>query len=664
MNFGLVRVAAVSPKVKVGNVAANVAEIKQAIFYFTKTDPAEIIVFPELSITGYTCGDLFGQTKLLDAAEAGLWEIANSVEKNQLVVVGLPFRVGNALYNCAAVLSNGQILGIVPKQHIPNYKEFYESRWFKAAKNISTLIPFPRYCEGRQYMPNTRFGTDLLFRAGEVVVGVEICEDGWMPIPPSSHQAIAGANILLNLSASNEVVGKGDYRAHQVVQAQSGRCIAAYIYACASPTESTSDIVMAGDCIIAENGSILERVRLEPHASIITDVDVEKLQNERRQTISFATLEPDQTYRFIDFNLRDSSDSRPLKRHVDAHPFVPADNAQLNDRCETIFKIQVLGLQKRWDQMCGHPMYLGLSGGLDSTLALLVAKAAGVDVRAITMPGFGTTDKTLNNAKRLAKLLDVPCETIDIRKTCLNIFKDQNYKPFDIDVDHLLLFPEAVDEFQELLQEIPPNSKDLKFENIQARVRTLELFSRGFVLGTGDLSEMALGWSTYNGDHMSSYNVNCGVPKTLVKFLVGWIARNRYSKGDIAIPGSVAEVLMDIVNTVISPELLPVGPNGEVQSSEDFLGPYELHDFFLYHFVRNGFSPEKILYLANQCKFDVDYSPEFIKNTLRTFLKRFFHNQFKRNCVPDGPKVGTVSLSPRGDWRMPSEADLALWGVG
>ena len=644
MNHGFVRVVAASPKVKVGNVAANVAEIRQAILYFTKTDPAEIIVFPELSITGYTCGDLFGQTKLLDAAKAGLIEIAKEVEENQLVVVGLPFRHGNALYNCAAVISRGKVLGIVPKQHIPNYKEFYESRWFKPAKNVSTTVPFPKHYE------DTPFGTDLLFCAGDVVVGVEICEDGWMPIPPSSHQAIAGANILVNLSASNEVVGKGDYRAHQVVQAQSGRCIAAYIYACASPTESTSDIVMAGDCIIAENGSILERKRLEQTAFIITDIDVEKLQNERRQTISFANLEPEHSYRFIDFSLKHTNDS--LKRHIDPHPFVPADNAQLNERCETIFKIQVLGLQKRWDQMCGHPMYLGLSGGLDSTLALLVAKAAKVDVRAITMPGFGTTDKTLNNAHRLGELLGFPCETIDICETCMQVFRDQHYKPFDISNQ---LWAE---EFKDALKKLPPGSKDLKFENVQARVRTLELFSRGFVLGTGDLSELALGWCTYNADHMSSYNVNCGVPKTLVKFLVEWIAKNQYANPNNY---GIAEVLMDIVNTIISPELLPVGPNGEVQSSEDFLGPYELHDFFLYHFVRNGFSPEKILYLANQCKFDVDYTPEFIKKTLRTFVQRFFHNQFKRDCIPNGPKCGTVSLSCRGDWRCPSDADPTLW---
>jgi NAD+ synthase (glutamine-hydrolysing) len=622
---------------------------------------SDIVVFPELGITGYTCADLFGQTALLDAGLREAQRIAEATRgRRQLVVVGLPLAVGNSLYNCALALAGGAAIGIIPKQFIPNYKEFYESRWFSSA---SGREPHTIVVAGRE----VPFGIDLLFRAeGGVMVGIEICEDLWMPIPPSSVQAIAGANVLLNLSASNETIGKNRYRADLVI-GQSGRCIAAYAYASSGPTESTTDLVFGGHCLIAENGRLLgESSRVGDGTPIrrdsywITkDVDVEKLQNDRRSTTSFDDcLKYLTPVRVIDFAL--AGDMVGLEREVPGTPFVPAEGAELHRRCAEIFGIQCAGLAKRIEALPGGtPLNIGISGGLDSTLAVLVAVKTcdmlGHDrgrICGLTMPGFGTTSKTLANARALMDHLGVASETIDIRDRVLQLFRDLGHKPLGIDCRGL-----DVAGLVECLGRVPREGrKDLVFENVQARVRTLLLMSRGFVIGTGDLSELALGWSTYNADHMSMYNPNCSIPKTLVQFLVRYVALNEFEAGP------VRETLLSIAGTTISPELLPPAAGGEIeQSTEATLGPYELHDFILFNAVRCGFSPAKIRFLAQYATFTREFGPEQVDATLRIFFRRFFTQQFKRSCIPDGPKVGTVSLSPRGDWRMPSDADPAEW---
>ncbi len=589
-----------------------------------------------------------------------VWRIARATRgRPHLVVVGLPVMVRNSLYNCAAVIGDGTVLGVIPKQFIPNYKEFYESRWFSSANGTEPKevdfdgAPVP-------------FGIDLLFQAGPVVVGIEICEDLWMPIPPSSHQAVAGANVLLNLSASNETIGKHRYRTELVVN-QSGRCIAAYAYASAGPTESTTDLVFGGHCLIAENGSLVEESRrvgdggpmLRDSYFITADVDIERLQNDRRWTTSFDDCVPRLPfpYRRIEFRLADTLPG--LRRHVSGTPFVPREDEELHRRCTEIFGIQTAALAKRVEQLSEQStLNIGVSGGLDSTLALLVAvkmcDRMGFPrrrVQGLTMPGFGTTERTRNNALELMRHLGVPQETIDIRPLCLQAFRSLEHRPFGLDTAGL-----EVDEFQEALANLPPEQRqDLVFENVQARIRTFLLMSRGFVVGTGDLSEAALGWSTYNGDHMSMYNPNCSIPKTLVKLLVRYVALHEFD-------GEARETLLSIAGTPISPELLPLSAQGEMlQSTEETLGPYELHDFFLFHVVRNGFRPEKILFLARHAEFTQEHAPQAVERTLATFYRRFFFNQFKRSCVPDGPKVGSVSLSPRGDWRMPSDADPSIW---
>ncbi len=487
-----------------------------------------------------------------------------------------------------------------------------------------------------------------------------------MPIPPSSLQAAAGANLLLNLSASNEIVGKASYR-ELLVRSQSGRCLAAYAYASAGPTESTTDVVFGGHCLIAENGSLLaasKRIGFEHCAWLeqsfaTADIDLQKLAHERQITLSWqqsaARFAPE--FRRIPFTRKLASDGS--KRSVPAWPFVPREDQELHARCAEIFGIQCAALAKRVSQLPDNlTLNIGISGGLDSTLALLVAVKTceyrgwtPSPIAGITMPGFGTTSRTLTAARKLMQLLDIQADEIDIRQLCLDTFKSLKHRPFGIDVSSMEL-----PEFTERLQEVPDEArKDLVFENVQARVRTLLLMNRGFVLGTGDLSEQALGWSTYNGDHMSMYNVNCSIPKTLVKFLVKYVAEHEFS-------GEIRQCLLDIVATPISPELLPPTQAGEIQQlTEGTIGPYELHDFFLYHFIRYGMTPAKILHLAAQAEFSKAYTADEIRSTLHTFLKRFFANQFKRSCVPDGPKVGSVSLSPRGDWRMPSDADAQAW---
>ena len=657
--LGFVRVAAVSSATSVADPHANAQTILAARQGLLESD---IVVFPELSLCGYTCGDLFLQSILLESCYTALRElVADSSNDFQLWVVGLPLRVDGRLFNTAAVIHHGQLLGLVPKQYLPTYNEFYEARWFAPG---SEKLPNTVFINGLGEIP---FGTDLLFECGEVVVGVEICEDLWMPVPPSSIQALGGANILLNLSASNETIGKASYRSN-LVASQSGRCIAAYAYASSGPSESTTDLVFGGHCLIAENGSILVESRRvgdgrgagDEKQNVTVDIDLGRLSHDRLAMGTFsegATRWISKPFRKIPFSL--ARDARPLDRYVSGQPFVPKDNHELDARCHEIFEIQCAALARRVEQLSEKlPLVIGVSGGLDSTLALLVAVGMldgnMIDrqrLLGITMPGFGTSNRTLLNAETLMKELGVKSSKIDIRESCLQTFRDLSHAPFGIPSKG-----KSVAEFQTAVEALPViHQSDLVFENVQARVRTLLLMSQGFVLGTGDLSEQALGWSTYNGDHMSMYNVNCSIPKTLVQFLVRYVAKNRFD-------GEIRRVLLSIADTPISPELLPLSQSGEIQqSTESTLGPYELHDFFLYHFLRTGASPEKILLLAEYAQFSVEYEASEIRRTLRIFLTRFFANQFKRSCVPDGPKVGTISLSPRGDWRMPSDASVVAW---
>lgn len=670
--FGHVRIATLSPHVRVGNPQANVDHIVTLMRRTSDLWRADIVLLPELAITGYTCGDLFQQAKLITAAQTALLDLAGRTQRpngcSQLIVVGCPVAVKDSLYNCAVVLQHGNIVGVVPKQFLPNYREFYELRWFRPAdgsepKSIDFIFK------------NVPFGIDLLFEWHNVKIGVEVCEDLWMPIPPSSYQALAGATILLNCSASNEVVGKANYRRDLVV-GQSARCIAAYAYSSCGWEESTSDLVFGGHCLIAENGNLLTdsghvggRNSMDRERGIVSDVDVERLLGDRRGTTSFDQHPTLRQYRNIPVYLPGKRDgAKELYRHVNGTPFVPKKENELKERCKEIFDIQVLGLSRRLESAKVQDCYIGVSGGLDSTLALLVAHKAYVNlyrdvkgIHGITMPGFGTTAKTKNNAEQLMASLRISRDVIDIRPAAMQAFRDMGHKPFGIDLgENGQPGSLGVAGLTGTILGLPPEQlHDLVFENVQARLRTFFLMSKGFVIGTGDLSEAALGWCTYNGDHMSMYNPNCSIPKTLVKFLVGWAAQNEYA-------GELRNVLLSIVGTEISPELLPPDAQGNiVQSTESILGPYELHDFFLMNFKRYGYSPEKIMFLAGQADFgDMKFSKELIKKTMKTFITRFFGNQFKRNCVPDGPKVGTVSLSPRGDWRMPSDADRTLWLEG
>jgi NAD+ synthase (glutamine-hydrolysing) len=658
---GLVRITCASPRVHVADPAANAREIIDALAGFATSD---IVLFPELCLTGYTCGDLFGQRVMVDAAITGLDAIRQaSTGRRQLVVVGLPVPVGNSLFNGAAAVADGRILGIVPKQFLPTYKEFYEARWFQAATGGE-----PRWIElpGLE-SPGVTFGIDLLFGAGpDVVVGIEICEDLWVPSPPSGRQALAGATILLNPSASNETIGKAAYRRSLVV-GQSARCMAAYAYAGSGPGESTTDIVFGGHNLVAENGRLLGEsprvgdgspLSMDLHA-ITCDVDVASLLHDRRTTTTFDAVPTDlRSFCRIDFELE--SELPGLERTVVARPFVPSDSAELDRRCAEIFGIQCAGLAKRLSRLSeSTPLNIGISGGLDSTLALLVAvktcDAVGRDrktIHGLTMPGFGTTSRTRSNALALMDHLGIAADTIDISELSFDSFRALGHRSFGIDLAGLDL-----DAFRRAIAEVPRERRqDLVFENVQARLRTFLLMSRGFVIGTGDLSELALGWATYNGDHMSMYNVNGSIPKTLVEFLVEYVARHEFD------PGPVRDTLLSIASTVISPELLPASTKGEIeQSTEDVLGPYEIHDFILYHAIRLGMPPSKIRFLARHADFRKPYPSALIDRTLRTFYTRFFANQFKRSCVPDGPKVGSVSLSPRGDWRMPSDAEAAAW---
>jgi len=666
----MVRVATISPEITVGDPYANAHKIVAEI---DKHADADIIVFPELSITGYTCADLFRQDTLLSDAEEAVKFVARHQLKGGLIFVGAPIRVDGVLFNCAVAIQNGAVIGIVPKSDIPTYGEFYERRWFSPAPEASSQII--KYAGA--VVP---FGTDILFKdelAKELVVGVEICESLWMPIPPSSFAALAGATILVNLSASNETVGKYEYR-RKLVENQSGRCLAAYAYASAGPTESTTDLVFSGHCIIAENGSILEESNYIGDGAFsngntiknfaVVDIDVQKLVHDRQVQTSFADQQSSlsKNYRIVDWNAPNSGHGSLLRR-ITGVPFVMSTLDDKFTRCQSVFDIQVAGLVSRLKKANIKEVVIGVSGGLDSTLALLVTHNAmkilglpSTNIIAITMPGFGTTQKTKEIAMRLMENLSVTIKTIDIRATCFQMFLDSGHNPFGIDIQRIAKDygdPTRLDLFCEALKNIPKEKRhDLVFENTQARIRTSYLMNRGFVIGTGDLSELALGWCTYNGDHMSMYNVNCSIPKTLVKHLVSYVA-NRSE-------GELKEILETCVGLTISPELLPAGNDGKIeQSTEEVLGRYELHDFFLWGFLRCGYSSEKIVYLAKNANFFRGFSEDEIRKTMKTFVKRFFSQQFKRDCVPGGPKVGSVSLSPRGDWRMPADASAEIFGL-
>ncbi|TWU60705.1 Glutamine-dependent NAD(+) synthetase [Rubripirellula tenax] len=645
----------------IANPAANAAASMRMI----DGVDADLVVLPELGLTGYTCGDLFASDALIESAMDALAEIAAHTSLHRkVVIVGLPMVVGNSLMNVAAVMAGGNIEAVIPKTFLPTYREFYEGRHFRASTGAD-----PKTIE--LFGDDVPFGTDILVRQGDAVIAVEICEDFWTPIPPSSHAAIAGANVLVNLSASNETIGKASWR-RDLVRSQSGRCIAAYVYSSAGPGESTSDLVFGGHCLIAENGGILGESRrvgdgVDPShvgETIVTrDVDLQRLAHDRRVIGSFddAMTRAHRDFRTVTIELPEVDEDRgplprmDLLRHLDAHPFVPDESDELEARCAEIFAIQTAGLIKRLSRLGKNTtLSIGVSGGLDSTLALLVAIRAcdaigkpRTDIAGITMPGFGTTDHTRASADQLIELTGIRPELIDIRQLCLDTFLSLAHSPLGISIND----ETKVDGLQSTLNQVSDDAKDLTFENVQARIRTMLLMSRGFVLGTGDMSEQALGWSTYNADHMSMYNVNTSIPKTLVRFLVRYAADHDHD-------GPLREVLHRIADTPISPELLPPRSDGTIrQATEATVGSYELLDFFLYHFVRNGFDRDKILYLASHAKFDQTYESETIATTLDGFFKRFFINQFKRNCVPDGPKVGSVSLSPRGDWRMPSDAD-------
>lgn len=595
----------------------------------------QILTFPEMCITGYTCGDLFAQQLLLEQAEMALIQILNSTRQLDIIsILGMPVVVNSTVINAAVVIQKGKILGVVPKTYLPNYKEFYEQRWFTSALQVSENSV--RLCG--QIVP---MGNNLLFETAETTFGIEICEDLWATVPPSSSLALQGAEIIFNLSADDEGIGKHNYLCSLISQ-QSARCISGYVFSSSGFGESTTDVVFAGNGLIYENGYLLarsERFCMEEQL-IINEIDVECIRAERRVNTTFAANKancPGKEAVRISTEFVNSKDLN-LTRTFNPHPFVPQGN-ELNSRCEEIFSIQIAGLAQRLLHTGAKTAVIGISGGLDSTLALLVCVKtfdklglSRKDILGITMPGFGTTDRTYHNAIDLMNSLGVSIREISIREACIQHFKD---------IGHDL------------------NIHDVTYENSQARERTQILMdianqTWGMVIGTGDLSELALGWATYNGDHMSMYGVNAGIPKTLVKHLVQWVAENGMDETSKA-------TLLDIVDTPISPELIPADENGEIkQKTEDLVGPYELHDFFLYYFLRFGFRPSKIYFLA-QTAFSGVYDDETIKKWLQTFFRRFFNQQFKRSCLPDGPKVGSISISPRGDWRMPSDASSAAW---
>lgn len=714
MEFGFIRVAAATPRVKVADVDANVEEICR-MAEIAENEQVSILAFPELSVTGYSCGDLFAQELLISRAEEGVKRLKTfSRGKSLTLVVGVPVRVRGSLYNCAAVIQNGSLKGIVPKIYLPTYNEFYESRWFSSGCDFlsDTLSAYGRIEDNAKDCSSPAAGAEIsyaghkvnvypnmLFNVGRATFAIEICEDLWTPIPPSSHHALAGAQIIVNLSASNEVLMKHQYR-KQLISQQSARTISAYVYSSCGYGESTQDVVYAGSSLIYENGSLMaENKRFSLEAGMIcADIDIDKLSVLRQKESTFHSVSPDGTGDGLDaqryFTVASGDGAatdfeKCLRRHIDPHPFVPGNAAERDERCREITDIQVMGLATRLAHIHSQTAVIGISGGLDSTLALIVTVLAfdklGWDrkrIIGITMPGLGTTTRTHSNASDLMGALGVTSLEIPISKAVAQHFSDIGQNP---------------------------EVQDVTYENSQARERTQILMDvankeNGIVVGTGDLSELALGWATYNGDHMSMYAVNASIPKTLVRYLVGWAAENHFesdvamaagrgtvgacggivgaagdesacggvedrggvgnrgtlletSRGDSAgRKRSVREILMDIIDTPVSPELKPADSEGNItQKTEDLVGPYELHDFFLYHIFRFGARPSKVYFLARKALEGV-YDDATILKWLNTFIRRFFAQQFKRSCLPDCPKVGSVSLSPRGDWRMPSDA--------
>ena len=633
MNYGFVKVAAAVPHVKVADCKFNVEKI-ESLIAVAEGKGVQIIVFPEMSVTGYTCGDLFGQQLLLEEAEMGLMQILNNTRQLDIIsIVGMPVIVNSMIVNAAVTIQKGKIIGVTAKTYLPNYKEFYEQRWFTSSLQLKTDVV--RLCG--QIVP---LGANLLFETSDTTFGIEICEDLWATIPPSSSLALQGAEIIFNMSADNEGIGKHNYLCSLISQ-QSARCIAGYVFSSCGFGESTTDVVFAGNGLIYENGTLLarsERFSMEEQL-IISEIDVERIRAERRVNTTFAANQAnlaDKKAVTISTEFVNSKELM-LTRKFNPHPFVP-QGAELNEHCEEVFSIQIAGLAQRLAHTGAKTAIVGISGGLDSTLALLVCVKTfdklGLprkNILGITMPGFGTTDRTYNNALDLMKSLGISIREISIKEACIQHFKD---------IDHDI------------------NIHDVTYENSQARERTQILMdvanqTGGIVIGTGDMSELALGWATYNGDHMSMYGVNASVPKTLVRHLVHYYA-------DTCKDQELKDVLYDVLDTPVSPELLPPKDGEIAQKTEDLVGPYELHDFFLYYLLRFSYEPGKIYRIARYA-FDGEYDDATIYKWLYTFCRRFFIQQFKRSCLPDGPKIGTVALSPRGDWRMPSDACAAVW---
>ena len=634
MIHGFIKTAAVTPKVQVADPEGNAREIIR-LAKEAAGNGAKIIVFPELCITGYTCGDLFLQELLLESAKEALLQIIRETrELDALIFAGLPWEKEGKLYNVAAVFQGGKLLGLVPKTCIPNYGEFYELRHFARGNQEADAVWTDSGDGERDYIP---FGTRLLFTCEEMpglAVAAEICEDVWVPDPPSIHHALAGATVIVNCSASDETTGKDAYR-EALISGQSARLVCGYIYANAGEGESSQDLVFGGHNLIAENGKILSRSARFKNETIYADLDIARIVGERRRMTTFFSR-TDAVYTEIGFHL--NKEETKLSRFIDPAPFVPDDSQDRQKRCEEIFAIQYMGLKKRLEHTCSRTAVVGISGGLDSTLALLVAVRAfdslGLPrkgILGVTMPCFGTTDRTYRNACELVRKLGGTLREVDIREAVTTHFRDIGHDP---------------------------EVHDVTYENSQARERTQVLMdlanqSGGLVIGTGDMSELALGWATYNGDHMSMYGVNAGVPKTLVRHLVRYYA-------DTCGDPELAATLLDVLDTPVSPELLPPKDGVIAQKTEDLVGPYELHDFFLYYVLRFGFTPSKIYRLA-RLAFAGVYGDDTILKWLKTFYRRFFTQQFKRSCLPDGPKVGSVTVSPRGDLRMPSDASAAIW---
>jgi NAD+ synthase (glutamine-hydrolysing) len=637
LDYGMLRVATAIPTVKVADCRANLEQHIQ-LSHQAAEQGVQLLVFPELSLTGYTCADLFQQPMLVDGAMQALSQLAAATrDVATCLCVGLPLAYANRLYNVAAVLHEGRVRAFIPKTYIPNYSEFYEARWFASgaelgADGVTVVVP-------GQDAP-VPLSTRQLLRLGRATIGVEICEDLWVPIPPSAEAALQGAEVLVNLSASDEVLGKHAYL-QQLIAAHSGRLAAAYVYASAGFGESSTDLVFAGKGIIAENGVLMaesERFRLSATLQV-ADIDIEKLQTLRRRQTTYTAPSADR-YAIVPCGTPRTPDfEQQLYRYVHPTPFVPSGEADREARCNEIFNIQVAGLVTRLNHIQARTAVIGISGGLDSTLALLVTVRAFDKlgwsrdrIVGITMPGFGTSGRTYNNSIGLMQSLGIQVREISIRDSVNQHFRDLG---------------------------IDSSVHDVTYENCQARERTQILMDAsnqtgGIVIGTGDLSELALGWCTYNGDHMSMYAVNASIPKTLVRHLVQWVA-------DTSMDEQSRAILLDIIDTPISPELIPTDTQGNIaQKTEDLVGPYELHDFFLYHYFRFGASPRKIYFLSRKA-FAGRYADDVLRKWLRNFFRRFFQQQFKRSCLPDGPKVGTVSLSPRGDWRMPSDAQVRLW---